>query len=533
MGRPDGDQVLSSMPVGFMAVAADWTITHVNPAAEQMLFIEAADLVGRNYWDAYSANVDNEFGRAYRAAMADRVTMTVEAFYPAPLDRWFGAEAVPVQDGLHFYFSDVTERRVAQDRLALLDRIGAELAGTLDIDAAVSRIPRLVVPGLADGCLLTVVDGEGRPRDVGSWHAAPEARPLLVRYAAVRLADLPANAPLMTSLRDGRTVSFSAAQAMATLPEGEARELLAAVRLGHAVTLPLRGHARVVGALTLLMNRPEAPGEADLAAARQVADRIGLALDNARLFDQQRQLAEGLQRTLLTAPVQPDHAEIAVRYTPAAEAARVGGDWYDAFVQPSGATMLVIGDVVGHDTEAAALMGQLRALLRGIASYSDGSPAEVLRGLDGAMAQLQVSTYATAAVARFEHTEEELARGVTRMRWSNAGHLPLLVIHPDGQLAELGDWQGDLLLGVDPAAPREESVVELGHGTTVLLFTDGLIERRSGDLDAGMERLRETARELGALPLGELCDEIIERLVHGRPEDDVALVAIRLGARRD
>ena len=129
MVQPDGDRVLDSMPVGFMAVDAEWTITHVNRAAERMLLVTAADLVGRHYWDAYPATVDSEFGRAYRTAMRDRVTTTVEAFYPEPLYRWYGVEAVPTDDGLHFYFSDVTERRVAQDRLTMLARIGAELAG--------------------------------------------------------------------------------------------------------------------------------------------------------------------------------------------------------------------------------------------------------------------------------------------------------------------------------------------------------------------------------------------------------------------
>ncbi len=148
MGLPDGDRVLASMPVGFMAVSADWTITHLNPAAEPMLLVAAADLVGRNYWDAYPANRwdDSDFGRTFRHAMAERVTATVEAFYPDPLNRWYRVEAVPVDDGIFFYFSDVSERRVAQDRLAMLESIGAELGGTLDIDAAVSRIPQLVVP---------------------------------------------------------------------------------------------------------------------------------------------------------------------------------------------------------------------------------------------------------------------------------------------------------------------------------------------------------------------------------------------------
>jgi serine phosphatase RsbU (regulator of sigma subunit) len=243
-----------------------------------------------------------------------------------------------------------------------------------------------------------------------------------------------------------------------------------------------------------------------------------------RLFNQQRQLAEGLQRSMLTPPVQPDHGEVAARYTPAAELARVGGDWYDAFRQPSGALMLVIGDVVGHDTAAAAAMGQLRGLLRGIAVYCDDGPAEVLRGLDAAMAQLEVDTYATAAIARFE----QAPGNTVRMRWSSAGHLPFLVVRPDGTLAGEGDWGGDLLLGVDATTARTESVVPLEPGSTVLLFTDGLVERRDSDLDAGMRRLRATVADLAALPLPGLCDELLDRLVQGRPDDDVALVAIRL-----
>ena len=110
------------------------------------------------------------------ARWTDRVvTCTVEAFYPDPLNRWYHVEAVPVDDGLHFYFTDVTERRVAQDRLAMLESVGAELGGTLDLDAAVARIPRLVVPRLADGCLLTVIDPDGRPRDVGQLARRPRA----------------------------------------------------------------------------------------------------------------------------------------------------------------------------------------------------------------------------------------------------------------------------------------------------------------------------------------------------------------------
>jgi PAS domain S-box-containing protein len=522
-----GKRVVEAMPVGFMAVDGDWRITYVNPAGEAVVGQSRRELVGTDYWTAFPANADNDFGRTYREVAATRVAATVEGFYPHPLNRWFEVQVVPAGDGLLLYFSDVTERRVAQERLAMLARVSAELAGTLDAGIAMARLPRLVVPALGDWCVLTVVQDDGRPRDVGWWHTDPSRRALVERYAAVRLLSMPVTSPVVRALL-GEGVVSAADDVVDLLPDGEARELLQVLGTSSGITLPLRGRGRILGVLTLYFDGSRTPTDAELVTAREVADRAGLALDNARLFSQQRQLAEELQRSLLTGPFEHERADVAVRYAPAAEAARVGGDWYDAFLQPSGAMMLVIGDVVGHDTAAAAAMGQLRALLRGIATYSDAGPVEVLRGLDAAMEQLKLGTYATAAVASFEQTQAEAARGVTRMRWTNAGHLPPLIINPDGTLAALGDWRGELLLGVDASVRRGESVITLDAGTTVLLYTDGLIERRDGDLDEGMARLRAAATDLAGVPLDELCDELLDRLVQGRPEDDVALVAIRL-----
>jgi serine phosphatase RsbU (regulator of sigma subunit) len=339
---------------------------------------------------------------------------------------------------------------------------------------------------------------------------------------------MPPDSPAAVALRTSEVIRRNGPEVREMFPAGEIRDVLLRLAPREAVAIPLRGRHRTVGLLTVFYAEGTPVREADLSTAQDVADRAGLALDNVRLYSAHQQLAEGLQRSLLTEPPEPDHAEIAVRYLPAAEAARVGGDWYDAFMQPGGTTMLVIGDVVGHDTAAAAAMGQLRGLLRGIATYSDAGPVEVLRGLDMSMTTLQMQTLATAAVARFEQTPDELARGLTRMRWANAGHLPPLVIHPDGSVAELAEWNGDLLLGVDPASKRRESVITLDRGATVLLYTDGLVERRDSDLDEGIHRLREALIELAGLPLEELLDELLERLVHGRPEDDVALVAVRL-----
>ena len=531
-------RVLEAMPAGFYSLDREWRFTHVNAEAERLLGRAREELLGRVLWDDWPAAINSIFEDSYRTAVRTGVPVSFDAYYPAPLDGWYELRAWPSPDGLSVYFTEITARRRMQERaersaerLAILAQVSAEMAGTLDAQAAARHLPRLVVPGLADFAVVTLVDPDGRPRDVASWHADAASRSLLQRYAAVRMDCMPAVSPVARALLSGEPIRERGHTVVDMLAPGEAKDLLAVLDPKTAMVLPMRGRGRTLGLLTLYFRHGTTVVDEDLATAQDVADRAGLALDNARLYRAQQQLAEGLQRSLLTEPPQPEQGEIAVRYLPAAEAARVGGDWYDAFLQPGGSTMLVIGDVVGHDTAAAAAMGQLRGLLRGIATYSDAGPAEVLRGLDTSMTTLQTRTLATAAVARFERTPEEAERGITRMRWANAGHLPPLVINPDGTVAELATWKGDLLLGVDPDARRQESVVTLDRGATVLLYTDGLVERRDADLDAGMVRLRDAVIELADLPLEKLLDELIERLVHGRPEDDVALVAVRLHRR--
>ncbi len=531
-GQPADTQTLESMPIGLIELDTEWVVRYLNAAAEEMIGYTRADLVGRSYWEAFPPTVDNEFGRAYREAVASGEPQTVDAYYPEPLNQWFEVRAVPTKHGLWLYFSEVTARRQAAERLAVLARVSDELVGTLDAPAAVARIPRLLVPALASWATITLIEPNGSLRDAGGSHVEPAKTVLVQRFAAASQESSPTTAPLLRAVTTGDLVTLSAGEltgpSVGTVATGAARTALRALAPGRLTVVPIRARNRVLGALTLGYDRHRPADPADVATGTEVAERAGLALDNARLYEQQRQLAQELQRSMLTAPPEPDHAEIVVRYLPAAEAARVGGDWYDAFVQPGGATTLVIGDVVGHDTAAAASMGQLRSMLRGIAVTGNAGPATVLAQLDAAMRQLQLNTYATAALARFEQTPADRERGITRMRWANAGHPPPLIIHPDGTIAELASWRGDLMLGVDPTTERTESVISLDRNTTVLLYTDGLIERRDADLDRGMARLRTAAAQLADRPLDELCDELIEQLVDTRPEDDVALVAIRL-----
>ncbi|SDE83780.1 PAS fold-containing protein [Blastococcus fimeti] len=239
--------------------------------------------------------------------------------------------------------------------------------------------------------------------------------------------------------------------------------------------------------------------------------------------------AETLQRSMLTEPVQPAGFELAVRYVPAARESQVGGDWYDVFAQPDGSTTLVIGDVVGHDTRAAATMGQLRGVLRGIAYASSAGPAGVLTRLDAAIEGLGLGALATVLVGRLERPEA--ADGAARLRWSSAGHLPPLLLTPHGTVEVLDGARPGLLLGVDPATPRTEQEVLLAPGSTLLVCTDGLVERRDQVFDDGVALLADALAELGGQPVAGLCDALLARLLPDRVEDDVALLAVRVGAR--
>ncbi|WP_092864869.1 SpoIIE family protein phosphatase [Quadrisphaera sp. DSM 44207] len=532
-------RVLETMSAAFYALDEQWRFSYVNAEAERLLGRTRAELIGGVVWQLFPATVGSVFEESYRRAVATGEPVAFEAYYPAPLEGWYEVRAWPGPDGLSVYFLDITQRRRAQEqaeraaaRLALLAEVSAELTGALDPATAVARLARLLVPSLADWCIVTLIEDDGRLRDIGWWHDDPALRPVVARYANSRLDSLTPESFVMQALRRGEPVVVPTGASRALhdiLRPGEARDVLASLAPDSLAVLPLTARGRTVGLVTLF----SAPGGTplvgqDLHTARDVASRAGMALDNARLYESQRRLAEGLQRSLLTDPPEPDHLQVVVRYLPAAHAAQVGGDWYDAFLQPSGATVLVIGDVVGHDVAAAAAMGQLRGLLRGIAFHSGSGPADVLSGLDAAIQGLQVGTTATAVVARLEQTRDERAGGVTRLRWSNAGHPDPVVLHPDGTVGLLARGEADLLLGVDPATPRTESLVVLERGTTVLLHTDGLVERRGQSLDEGVALLQRTVAELADAPLDDLCDAVLERLRPSASEDDVALVAVRL-----
>jgi len=240
--------------------------------------------------------------------------------------------------------------------------------------------------------------------------------------------------------------------------------------------------------------------------------------DTARRSDE---TAEVLQRSMLTELPHVTHLELMARYVPSRDSAQVGGDWYDAFVLPDETTALAVGDVSGHDLSAAAQMGQLRNLLRGIACHTNPAPHQVLAGLDAIAHRLGVTDLATAVYARVEGRPG----GNFRLTWANAGHPPPLVVYVDGESRYLDEPSG-LLLGLGEGV-HTDGVAMLPALSTLLLYTDGLVESRHLPIDEGMARLRAAAETAAGWPLDLLCQHVLTELA-GEAEDDVTLLAMRV-----
>ena len=549
-------RVLEAMPTAFFSLDRSWRFTYANSEAKRLLGAVDTELIGGVVWELFPAAVGSEFELQYRHAMSSNEPVTFEAYYPAPLDAHYEVHGWPTSEGLAVYFLDISARHAAREaldrasrRAALLARAGSELSDTWEPDTAVHRLAQIVVPELGQWSVVTLVDAgpallsdwRRGLRDAGCWHADETKRDLVERYAATRIPALDETSFLAEALRATKPIVINdrAREAVtAVLAPGEARDMCRQLDPGCAVVVPMRARGHTLGLITVFRDNGQPPFTADdVAVLEDLGDRAGLALDNARLYAGQRDLAEELQSSMMTPPPEPDHLHIAVRYLPAAEVARVGGDWYDAFLQPEGATVVVIGDVLGHDTAAAAAMGQLRNMLRGIAAVTDAGPAELLTQVEQAMVRLMIRLTASTVIARLEQTPTEREQGVTRLRWSNAGHPPPIVVeHPAGTDAPertevLWGARPNVLLGLDLDLPRDEQVVTLPRGSTLLFYTDGLIERRGEIIDDGIDRLATVLTGLVAdgLTLEELCDALLRRMLpHGRPDDDVALLAVRL-----
>jgi sigma-B regulation protein RsbU (phosphoserine phosphatase) len=296
-----------------------------------------------------------------------------------------------------------------------------------------------------------------------------------------------------------------------------ARVLHADGETRHTVT---RGEVIVEnGAVTGMRGTTQDVTEQRRAAAAVSAAHQELLCQQMAL-DEEHRLKETLQRAVLPASL-PVGAEfrLAARYLPADQPAMVGGDWYDAFYLPDDTLALTVGDVVGHDLEAAATMGQMRNALRAYA-FADGPPADILERLNRLAHGLDDGGLATAAFGLLD------VRART-FRWAGAGHPPPIVIGPDGARFMPPPTVG-MMLGADPGATFVDVTVPVRPGELLVLYSDGLIERRNSDLDADFAALLMAADGLAGSSPEEACVALVERLVPDGHEDDVCLLVLEL-----
>ncbi|MFD8258374.1 SpoIIE family protein phosphatase, partial [Streptomyces griseoluteus] len=445
------------------------------------------------------------------------------------------------------------------DRLRFVGAATRRIARGLDLDEIVMGLCRATVPTFSDAILVYLRDplpvGDERPtgpvvlrlRRTDRIPDEREAEGLLLPPAfpepdaeAAALAALSGPAALTAELcevrpggalnevlRGVRPVFADTPAARAALPEllGEDGEAL--VPSGQrAILAPLRGRRRVIGAAVFLRRPDRLAFEAeDLLVAAQLATHSALGIDKAVLYGREAYIADELQRTMLpeTLP-HPTGVRLASRYLPAAETARVGGDWYDAIPLPGSRVALVVGDVMGHSMTSAAIMGQLRTTAQTLAGL-DLPPQEVLHHLDEQAQRLGTDRMATCMYAVYDPVAH-------RITIANAGHPPPVLLHLGGE-AEV--------LRVPPGAPIgvggvDFEAVELDApaGATLLLYTDGLVESRLRDVWTGIEQLRERLTATAQLtgpdhppPLEALCDEVLDMLGPGDRDDDIALLAAR------
>ena len=253
--------------------------------------------------------------------------------------------------------------------------------------------------------------------------------------------------------------------------------------------------------------------------AEGLAGYTAIALDNARLFARERTLATELQRTMLPEIGDVPGFAVVPRYLPAASGSEVGGDWLDVIELPGGRTAFVIGDVMGRGVQAASTMGQIRTAIRAYALL-DLTPAQVLRHASELASAMSGSQFITCVYAVHDPVTQTLT-------YANAGHPPPIVVGPNDAPTVLGDRLG---MPLRVGSTFEQRTVVFPAGSSLLLYTDGLVERRGLPLPDGIELLDSALRELltpDSKDLGVMCDQLIERLTNGAHDDDVALLFAR------
>ncbi len=479
-------------PCGYLSTDPDWLILRVNRTflewtgygEEELVgvkrFPELLTVGGRIYHETHCAPLLS-MQDAIREIAADVVCADgrrLPTLFNSVLKRDGDGEPLLIRTTV---FDARDRRRYEQELLAARDqeRLARERTERLE------RLSRVLV---------AAADSESVARAVGEL--------LVAMFAADRtgVAVRDAEGVLHRLFRDGSDEPVPRVPGAPVFEEG-------------AAVLPLGD----IGLLWVAFDGPRAFSAEERGLLVACAGQATLALERSRLYEEQRDVAHVLQQSMLgPAPRQDRRYDVATYYAPAGEHLEVGGDWYDTFGVPGGRVALVIGDVVGRGLVAASAMGQLRSAVRALSATGLG-PAGVVTLLDAFVEQVPAAEYATLAYA-----EVDLAAG--SMRYACAGHLPPLLLAPGGPPRLLMDGRSPPLGSVVPGAPRGEAVVALPPEALLLLYTDGLVERRGELIDDGLDRLvASVAREPAPQP-EPLVLRLADSLLPAAGDDDVCML---------
>jgi PAS domain S-box-containing protein len=524
----------------------DHPLVWANPAFTRITGYPFEEVAGRNCRFLQGPDTDRDTVRAMRQALDSRqsITVTVLNYRKDGTAFWNEVSISPVFDGAGTLTNfvgvqaDVTARvqaeaereaayreaERAQGRLAALAGVSAALSSTLNVTEALHRMANELVPAIADWCAVDMTQPQGGVRRVAVAHRDPG-----------KVAALEAVPPTAGVRGDTVSAVLSAGQPrlfaeidddqLSTLAGGPERlALLRAVGATSGLVVPLRARSRVLGTLSLgLIDGHRRYDEDDLSMAADIGRRAGLAVDNAQLFAREHEVAVALQRSMLPRVPNIPGLEISAHYFAGSERADVGGDWYDVLPLPDGSVGVAVGDVMGHDLIAAAAMGQLRSVLRSYA-WEGHRPSEVLERLDRLVQGLGMAQLATCVYGRLLPAE-----GGGLLRYANAGHLPPVVQRRNGEVEVLDGGKSVLIGAPGGASNRPDGSALIARGSTLILYTDGLVEDRETDIDAGVDRLCAlVAGHDPALGVSTLCDRLLDELLTGPRTDDAAVVAVRI-----
>ena len=541
----------------------DNPIVYVNSAFEKTTGYAAEEALGRNCRFLQGSERDQPVLEELRGAIREerecRVVLRNYRKDGAPF--WNELHVSPVRDDrgslTHFVGvqNDVTERKRAEEerdlllarerqaraeadaargRLALLAAAGPILSASLDYEATLRGITRLVVPGLADWCLLDIVE-DGVVNQVAATHTDPARESLLRELRDHRRFDERAPGSVARVLRTGRPLLISEVPDSLLVENATSEEHLRILReleVRSYMSVPLLARGRTLGAATIVSSRKDRRYDAeDLALVENLAYRCALAVDNARLYREQSYVARTLQRSLLPRLPEVPGFEVGAAYLPVGEENEVGGDFYD-LMEGRGGWIAVVGDVRGKGAVAASVTALARYTIRAVAMTENG-PANILSALNEAMIRQLSDDYQFCTVACALLCPESEVGGSAELTVARGGHPPPLVLRSGGYVEEIG--LPSRALGVFPDPELGEGTSALRAGDAVVLYTDGVTEARSVDGSFfGEGRLRSLLRSCTGLDASAIAEELRRAVLNfqqGEPRDDLAVLVLRVPER--